>query len=91
LAIIPAWESNSRFKMTVLIAEVIHGSIISKKRNRRRGERTAHRVRLAGPGPGAQGAPGETSLAGPGPGAQGAPGETSLAGPEKEDNNGIHY
>jgi hypothetical protein len=31
LAIIPAWESNSRFKMTVLIAEVIHRSIISKK------------------------------------------------------------
>lgn len=57
LAIIPIWETNSRFKMTVFIAAVVHGSIIAKKGDRRRDcvrqdpaqGRSALGERLAGP------------------------------------------
>lgn len=48
LAIIPAREANSRFKMTVFIAAVVHGSIIAKK------GRLAQRLRQAGPGAGSR-------------------------------------
>lgn len=61
LAIIPAREANSRFKMTVFIAAVVHGFIIAKK------GRLAQRLRQAGPGAGeigARRAPSGTSLAG---------------------------
>ena len=61
LAIIPAREANSRFKMTVFIAAVVHGSIIAKK------GRLAQRLRQAGPGAGeigARGAHSGTGLAG---------------------------
>ena len=68
LAIIPTREANPGFKMTILIAAIVHGGHYSKKR------RSAHGVRPARPGVrlarhGARGAPGKT---------RGAPGRTEV-------------